>query len=393
MDRAALRGRVFDADNHFYETRDALTKFVPEPYRNAVQFVEVDGRTKIATGGSITDYIPNPTFEYVAAPGAQEAYYREGNPEGRSYRELIGAPIRSWPAFFEPEARLRLMDEQGIDRTLMFPTLASLVEERFRHDPDAIHALIHGLNEWMYETWSFSYAGGRIVTTPVITLPIVDRAIAELEWVLERGAKTILVRPAPVPGLRGTRSFALPEFDPFWARVVDAGIPVCMHGSDSGYSRQAELWDAAGEFRPFSQSAFRYYWAHAHVAMADAVASMVCHGLFTRFPELRVLSVENGSDWFLHLVEVLDDIHRKHPQHFAEAPLESLQRALYLHPFWETDLGGLTEVLPVDHVLFGSDFPHPEGLADPLSYIDDLHGFSDDEIRKIMGDNLASLIH
>ena len=74
------------------------------------------------------------------------------------------------------------MDEQGIDRALMFPTLASLVEERMRDDPELIHAVIHALNEWIHETWQFNYED-RIFATPVITLPIVDKAIEELEWV------------------------------------------------------------------------------------------------------------------------------------------------------------------------------------------------------------------
>ena len=60
------------------------------------------------------------------------------------------------------------MNEQGVDRTLMFPTLASLLEERLRDDIEATHAVIHSLNEWMYETWQFNYED-RIFTTPVIT--------------------------------------------------------------------------------------------------------------------------------------------------------------------------------------------------------------------------------
>ena len=46
----------------------------------------------------------------------------------------------------------------------------------------------------------------------MITLPIVDRALEELQWCLERGARTVLVRPAPVPGFRGSRSFGFEEF-------------------------------------------------------------------------------------------------------------------------------------------------------------------------------------
>lgn len=233
---------VFDADNHLYETRDALTKFLPDKYRGAIEYVEVRGRTKIAIRGQISDYIPNPTFDVIAKPGAQEAFYRHGNPEGKTYREIIGEPMRCIPAFREPAPRLELMDELGVDRALVYPTLASLLEERMRDDVELTHAAIHGLNQWIAETWTFDYAG-RIFVTPIITLPIVERAIEELEWVLERGCRAVLVRPAPVPSRDGTsRSPGLPEFDPFWARVVEAGILVVMHASDSGYSRYLNDW-------------------------------------------------------------------------------------------------------------------------------------------------------
>ena len=93
---------VFDADNHLYETQDAFTRHLPARYKNAVRYVNVDGRTKIAVGGMISEYIPNPTFDKVARPGAQEDYYRHGNPKGLSRRELFGDPIPSPPAFREP---------------------------------------------------------------------------------------------------------------------------------------------------------------------------------------------------------------------------------------------------------------------------------------------------
>ena len=99
----------------------------------------------------------------------------------------------------------------------------------------------------MYETWQFNYED-RIFSTPVINLANVDRALEELEWCLERGAKTVLVRPAPVPGYRGTRSMGVEEFDPFWDACVKAGIPVSMHASDSGYSEYLNDWEPASEF-------------------------------------------------------------------------------------------------------------------------------------------------
>jgi predicted TIM-barrel fold metal-dependent hydrolase len=391
MSTRVLDCPVFDADNHLYETEDALTKFLPERYKGAIDYVEVKGRKKIVVRGTISNYIPNPTFDVVARPGAQEDYFRHGNPEGKSRREIFGEPMRAIDAFREPKARIELMDEQGIDRCLMFPTLASLIEERMRDDPEMTHAVIHALNQWMHETWGFDHEG-RIFTTPVITLPIVDKAVEELEWVVERGAKAILVRPAPVPGYRGSRSFGLPEFDPFWEKVVEHDILVGMHSSDSGYERYTNDWMGSDtEFLPFQPQAFRMLsqWR----PIEDSVAALICHGALTRFPDLKVAVIENGSSWVEPLLGNLKDMYKKMPQDFPEDPIVAFKRNIYVSPFWEEDLGALAELIGEEHVLFGSDYPHPEGLADPASYVDELDGLPQETVRRIMGGNLAKLMN
>jgi predicted TIM-barrel fold metal-dependent hydrolase len=390
MPSRSLDFPVFDADNHMYETKEALTKFLPERHKGAIDYVDVHGRTKIVVRGTISDYIPNPTFDVVAAPGAQEDYFRHGNPEGKSYREIMGKPMRAIPAFREPGPRVELMDELGLDRALMFPTLASLVEERMKDDPELTHVVIHALNEWMHETWSFNYQD-RIFATPVVTLPIVERAIEELEWCLERGARTVLIRPAPVPGYRGSRSPGLPEFDPFWQRVVDAGILVSMHSSDSGYTEFLNVWESTTEFLPFRPTAFRMV-AMGKRPIEDTMAAMVCHGALSRFPTLKVAAVENGANWVGPLLHQLEDVYHKMPSAFAEDPVAAFKRNIYVNPFWEDNLQTLVDLVGADHVLFGSDYPHPEGLADPISYIDDLEGLSDQDARQIMGGNLSQLM-
>ena len=84
---------VFDADNHLYETRDAFTRFLPDRYKGVIDYVDVRGRTKIVVKGRISEFIPNPTFEVVARPGAQEDYFRHGNPEGKGRREREFVPL------------------------------------------------------------------------------------------------------------------------------------------------------------------------------------------------------------------------------------------------------------------------------------------------------------
>ena len=171
---------VFDSDNHMYETEDAFTRHLPAEHRGAIRYVQVDGRTKIAIKGVISEYIPNPTFEVVAPPGAQEEYYRHGNPDGKSLREIFGKPIRCPEWARNAEARLPHLDELGIQGSLMFPTLASLLEERMRDDPDLTHAVVHSLNQWIHDEWTFNYHD-RIFATPIVTLPIVEKAVEELD--------------------------------------------------------------------------------------------------------------------------------------------------------------------------------------------------------------------
>jgi predicted TIM-barrel fold metal-dependent hydrolase len=351
----------------------------------------VRGRTKIVVRGTISDYIPNPTFDVVARPGAQEEYFRIGNPEGKSYRELVGEPMRSIPAFRGPEARIELMDEQGLDRTLMFPTLASLLEERMRDDPELTHTVIHSLNQWIHDEWSFDHEG-RIFATPIITLPIVEKAIEELEWCVERGARTVLIRPAPVPALGGSRSFALEEFDPFWQAVVDNDVLVSMHASDSGYSRYQSDWTGPMEMLPFRPDPFRMLTMGKR-PIEDTMAAFVCHGAFSRFPDLRVASIENGADWVPPFLDHLADVHSKMPQAFDEDPVEAFKRNVYVAPFHEDDIGELVDLLGADHLLFGSDFPHPEGLAEPCSYVDHLpDSLAEADVAAIMGGNLGRLM-
>ena len=384
---------LFDADNHLYETEEAFLKYLPKAYAGAIQYVQVKGRTKIAIRGQISDYIPNPTFEVVARPGAMEEYFARGNPEGKSRREIFGEPMRSIPAFREPAPRLELMDELGIQRSLMFPTLASLLEERMRDDPELIHVVVHSLNQWIDDVWSFNYKD-RIFATPVISLPIVDKAIEELNWAYERGARVVLVRPAPVPGFRGPRSFALPEFDPFWKRASDLGVLIAMHSSDSGYARYQQDWEGSKtEMLPFVTNVFRMIGQWRPVT--DAVASWVCHGALFRHPELKVAVIENGSAWLVPLLGELGDAYKKAPEGFLGDPVEEVRNRIHISPFWEEDLGELSSIVGVDRVLFGSDYPHPEGLAEPARYIDVLNErtkLTEDEKAKIMGGNLARLV-
>jgi predicted TIM-barrel fold metal-dependent hydrolase len=390
---------VFDADNHMYETTDAFTKYLPKEYEGLVKYVQVNGRTKIALRNVISDYIPNPTFNKVAPPGAQELEFRLKNPSSKHVPKEgdkvdIEPPryIDSIPAFFNPADRLELMDELNLDRAMMWPTLASLLEERLADDPAATHVVITALNDWMHEHWSYNYKD-RIYPTPVITLPIVDEAIKEFDRVVERGARAILIRPAPVPDFGGRRrSFALPEFDPFWKRVEESGVLVGMHGSDVGEQRYLNEWEGnTGEFLPFSAKPrpFSALVRADYRVVRDVVHSIIGHGLALRFPKITFMIVENGSSWVRPLVAHLTKMYDRMPEIFEEDPLVTFKRSLLVHPFHEEDVMKLIEVIGTDNIVFGSDYPHPEGMYDPVTWVDEIETLGLEEQKKLMGGNIA----
>jgi predicted TIM-barrel fold metal-dependent hydrolase len=277
----------------------------------------------------------------------------------------------------------------------MFPTLACLVEQRLKDDPRATHAVIHAYNEWLFEHWSYVYEDA-IYTTPIIPLSIVSEAVRELEIVLERGAKAIQVRMAPVPGFEGPRSFALPEFDPFWSAVEQADVLVASHASDSGYTEYAEAWEGrtGHEMRPYEQGrspAFLRIFPE-RTAVADGCAAIIGHGLATRFPKLRIAPVEYGTGWIPRFVEDIQRAYEDAPMLFDEDPYEVFKRNIYIHCFRHPNPQELIDLLGIDHVMWGSDFPHMEGLNDPVSYVDVLEGMAEEDKAKVMGGNLSRIM-
>ncbi len=385
---------TFDADNHLYESRDAMTKFLPASHDGLVKYVEVEGRTKLAIRDKITNYIPNPTFAKVAVPGGSGFDVTKGGGgfgDARGLGKLVAMP--GIDAFFDPEPRLQLMKEWGIDRTLLWPTLASAIEERVADDPEAACVVVHALNEWMHEHWSYVYSDA-IYSTPIISLAILDRALDELEYIHERGAKIFLMRVAPVPTWRGRRSFALPEFDPFWERVQELDIVVGMHNGDPGYGRYINEWEGLDNEMSIDRKARHASPGFMTLAsekdhLVDALASIIGHGLATRFPRLKFMPVEFASNWIRPFYAKLQRVAETRSMLFDEDPVEVFNRNVWVHAFHEPNPKELIDLgIPVDHLMFGSDFPHPEGMADPLAYSEVVADLPIEQQALVMGGSL-----
>jgi predicted TIM-barrel fold metal-dependent hydrolase len=384
--------RAFDADHHYYEAEDAFTRHMDRKLaRSAVQWATIDGKKRLLVCGRVHKFIPNPTFDPVAKPGSLDQYFRGRNPEGKDMRALFGdlEPIR--PEYRDRDARVAKLDEQGLEAAFLFPTQGVGIEEAMRHSPEITHATLEAFNRWLLDDWGFRYRD-RLFAAPMFSLADVGRAVRELEWALAQDVRLIHLRPAPVPGAAGSHSPADPVCDPFWARVNEAGVTVAFHAGDSGYGRYAAAW----ENRTPYMEAFRGYAfgqvTQAGRAIYDTFASLIVHGLFRRFPRVRVASIENGSEWVAMLLKKLAKAYGQMPWEFAEDPVVTFKRHCFVAPYYEDDVRDLTDRIGPTQVLMGSDWPHAEGLAEPMRFVEDLPGFSPDEVRLVMRDNARRLV-
>jgi predicted TIM-barrel fold metal-dependent hydrolase len=389
---AELSYPAFDADNHYYESHDAFTRHVPkEMQRRCVQWAEIDGRMHHLVGGKLARAVSNPTWNPIAKPGAISDFLR-GNPDMKDPRSLLSEREPLPDFYLNSEARLPKLDEQGLEAMWVFPTLGVLYEELLKEDTDAVVATFRAFNRWLQEDWGCNYQN-RIFASPYITLADVDFACEELEWAIANDARTVVMRPAAVwTRNEGIRSPAHPIFDPFWARANEAGITVIIHAGDSGYTTHGYVKDGFGaEFG----GAFSPNIKHFNIERAayDFLITLAYEKLFERFPNLRVASIENGAeflpDLFRKLKQSRDRLAVSH--YYKEDPGLLFKEHVWINPFWEDDVYEVAEHMGTDRVIFGSDWPHIEGMPEPLDYVDELSKFNDEDRKKILRENTRGL--
>ena len=132
--------------------------------------------------------------------------------------------------------------------------------------------------------------------------------------------------------------------------------------------------------------------------MSDTLVALIADNVFGRFPELRVLSVEYGASWVAPMLKKIDSISRLYSKdlwRFGKppgTPSELFSKNVWVAPFYEDDVVALAERIGPQNVLNGSDYPHPEGLAEPIEFLEELDGMSDEHKRMIMRTNFEDLV-
>jgi predicted TIM-barrel fold metal-dependent hydrolase len=386
---------LFDCDTHCYETRDAFTRHLPKEWiEHAIAPVRMpDGTERVMADNRIAVFNSEQGlgFDRAYKPGSLKEMLRQmasGNPDETYEPE----PMR--PEYLDRDLRLKTMDAQGVERAVLFPSAMALSVENYVKNVPAAYANVHSFNLWFDEEWGFN-RDGRIYAPALLSLRDVDLAVAEVEHVLSRGAKLVLLPTGPVNG----RSPGDPIFDPVWSRLNEAGATVAFHIMENWYNEAiAPAWGMDPTPGAWHMTAWQWMNLYGERPIEDTLSALIFDNLFGRFPNLNVLVAEFGASWVPHFITHMDKsrgMGRNGPWiggKLTERPSEIFLRHVRVAPYPEDDVAKIGRDLPnVDCLVMGSDFPHAEGLAEPAEFAKLVSSFDAVDQRKILRENAAKL--
>ena len=382
---------LFDADQHYYEPQDCLTRHLDAKYRSVVKWAQIGNRVTVLIHGRQLTVVPNPTYDPVGAPGSLEVYFRAQNHDAKELRDMVTMqPIQ--PEYRDRDRRVARLDEQGVEQTWLIPSLGLGIEEMLQEDPESAMAVFTAYNRWLDDDWGYD-RDGRILTGPMISLMDPVAAEVEVDRVLEVGTRLVIMRAGPVASPHGRPlSPADPRHDRIWAKLAEAGVVVAIHAGDAGYTKYLTDWGESARYTGMKTTPLTEVLAvGTERPIFDMMAAMICHGLFDRHPTLRVATLELGSAWVPELHRRLRVTYGKTPQLFGRDPIESFREHVWVAPFYEDSITLLRDLHGADRILLGSDWPHPEGLASPRSWIGDFVDLGEEDMRKALRDNQRAL--
>jgi predicted TIM-barrel fold metal-dependent hydrolase len=384
---------LFDCDNHIYEPADAVTRYLPkEALGRAITPVTLaNGEQGLLAGGRLVTGLDHP-IDMAHRPGALKEMLRQMK-SGKPAEGYALEPLR--PEYLEREPRLALMDAQGIESAILYPATMGTMAEHYVRGIKPLYDNVHAYNQFLYEDWGFDYRS-RIYTPALLSLRDLDSAVRELEFVLDRGAKFIMLNAGPAYG----RSPADSYFDPFWARINEAGASVAYHIGEFWYNENvAPAWGYDPEPVFFEMSAWQWQNCWGRRPIEETLSALIFGNLFGRFPKIHAVVSEFGAEWVPLFVRQMDKsrgMGRRGPWPggaLKERPSAIFDRHVRVVPYPEDDVVKIVTDLGQSHsIVMGSDFPHGEGFAEPADFARLVETLPAEQQRGILHDNALALV-
>ncbi len=358
--------QVISGDGHIETPPDVWVKYVPKQWQERaprlLRLPEggegwlIEGQPLLKNGQNITGRGP------VRFEGA--SYYK---PDG-SPAEGAGGPAQ----------RLREQDQDGIDAEVLFPPVfASRFIEGIR-DRAVYCAMIRAYNTFLARDYC-SVAPDRLIGNAAMPITSIEDALAELEFVAAEGIPSTSFYQFP-----NGSGFAKPEDDRFWSRAQELGVRLAPHfgfGSMNAPMGTAQTGTAG---IPFASALAQ---RAAGMQPVFCIAQLIASGVFDRFPEIRFYFAETNASWLPFALYVLDDNYAIFRDAFGitlqRKPSEYVLEHCWFGIVRDPLAIALHEHLPIDRIMFGSDFPHSVGsYPDSQRFLDEAFAKVDARIRR-----------
>jgi predicted TIM-barrel fold metal-dependent hydrolase len=413
-----LKYRVNDADEHSTPRGTAYEEYIdPDKKEMAIRTVKNDD------GSYSRIYNGRParfTFKNFQVVGSNEILKEIGVSDAGSASEEMGVkgvipgslltrlnPLKDLDAegrkdfakryralqehLDNPTDRITVMDSQGIECAVNYATLPG-TEAEFEGDLPGLYANLDALNRYLGEEWGYNYQN-RLFTPPFISFADPDLALKQLEVVMKIETPRV-IQTSTGPSMH-TSPFR-PENDRFWSICNEAGIRLCTHlASLTRYAAQGEEWNEP-EVMLGDMDAFQWVFYYGDRPAMETVGAAILQGWFARFPNMKLLLSEQGTVWLSYLVRKMDHAfmmgRRATWGKLTMRPSQYFREHCFVAPFPEENLDRAIEVVGPDPIVFGSDFPHGEGLPDPSAYLGQLANLTEEDAHAVMRGNLARFL-
>jgi uncharacterized protein len=309
----------------------------------------------------------------------------------------------SLPGGSDPHERVKVMERDGIDVSVLYPTHALFYGpidpiEAVR-DPEFATDCLRAYNDWVSEFCS-AYPD-KLFAVGGVTLADIDLACQEAERAVNKlGLRGIFVRPAPYIN---ELPFSHEVYDPFWATIQGLDVPVVFHPGV-----HVDIPGACRKYRLVHIDENTLITnmlvdpTHGGSGLGQAIgntcdmmvtmARILMGGVAERFPRLTCLFVESGGGWVPTQLERMDEqvelfwLERKW---LKLLPSEYFKRQCYVSfDPGEWNLAASAEFLGSDRILWASDFPHPEYSPDVVNVLrKNISSLPDEDQRRILAQN------
>lgn len=390
--RYAYTGPIFDGDTHLYETDDAWSRFMPEAVhkRWPIEFKRgADGQFALYVGDRKVEVSAEYMTEdrRIPPPGRLHEWLRAMK-EGKSEVDMR-VPITA--AMMEPVERIKLLDQWGVKHSILYigHMIAAL---SYLDGVEDAYEIVGAYNRWLLDQWSYNYED-KIYATPILLLEDIDKACKEARFLIKNGARVVVMQMGPVNG----KPPAHPDFDRFWAILNEAKIKVAYHVGEALYMKHhMAQWGERMQQSRLRQTAFMWMHGYSERPVMETLSSLIFWNFFERFPNMRMLSVENGSEWVPSMLTKMDKVRGMAKNGYwpagqlKERPSAIFKRHVRVVAYPEDDLRSLIDQSgSCEWVLMGSDYPHSEGVPEPRDFITERagQGLSTEEMKAVMWDN------